>query len=188
MQHLFGQSVHTAFVVPDFDGAVSRMLGSGFGPAFLLRRLAMHGRFRGQRHDMVMNVAFFAVGDVFFEYIEQVDGSRSAYSEFLEHNPQGGMHHIAYYSSDFAADLARSKRAGVTLDVVEELLTEDGATFEIYAEPTGRNDAVLTQLMYPGASEVVFATMEDVARHWDGSEPLRDLYRLMPPEISLASA
>lgn len=188
MQNLFGQSVHTAFVVPDLEAAIERMLESGFGPAFLLRHLKMPGRFRGVSHEMEMNVAFFAVGGVFFEYIEQVDGSRSAYTEFLERSPNGGMHHIAYYSSDFAADIARAEQAGITLNVVQELQTPTGAVFEVYAEPAGTRDAVLTQLMFPGHNETVFARMEEIARNWDGTEPVRDLYRLMPDEIALSTA
>lgn len=188
MQNLFGKSVHTAFVVPDLDAAVTRMLESGFGPAFLLNRLLLPGRFRGVRHAMEMNVAFFSVGEVFFEFIQQTDGSRSAYSEFLDRNPGGGMHHIAYYSSNFADDLDRARGAGLSLDVIQELLAPDGSIFEVYVEPAGTSGAVLTQLMFPGHNETVFARMEDIARNWDGAEPLRDLYQLMPAEISLTSA
>ena len=112
MQHLFGKSVHTAFVVPNLEQAMQRMFESGFGPAFLLRQLAISGRFRRHRHDMVMDVAFFAVGGTHYEFIQQIDESASAYQEFLTLNPHGGMHHIAYYSEDFASDIARAKQAG----------------------------------------------------------------------------
>ena len=188
MQHLFGKSVHTAFVVPNLEQAMQRMFESGFGPAFMLRQLAISGRFRGHRHDMVMDVAFFAVGGTHYEFIQQIDDSASAYQEFLTLNPHGGMHHIAYYSDDFAADIARAKQAGVVLEVVEELLSPDDNIFELYLQPAGSRDAILTQFMFPGPNETVFAKMEEIAAGWDGEEAECSLYELMPTEITLTVA
>lgn len=188
MQHLFGKSVHTAFVVPCLEQAMKRMFESGFGPAFMLRQLAITGRFRGHRHDMVMDVAFFAVGGTHYEFIQQIDNSASAYQEFMKLNPNGGLHHVAYYSEDFASDLARAKQAGIALEVVEELLSPDDDIFELYLQPIGSRNAILTQFMFPGPNETVFAKMEEIAAGWDGNEAERSLYDLLPAEINLATA
>lgn len=188
MNHLFGPSAHTAFVVPDLAPVLDRLEASGQGPAFQLKRLLSYGRYRGQRHDMVTDVAFVSVGGTCFEYLQQIDDSPSIYREFLEQNPQGGMHHVAYYSSDFAADRDRAAKAGLPLDIVQEFMTEDETVFEIYMEPRGCLDAVLTQFMYNGPSEAVFAMMEGKSAAWDGKQHRIDLYELMPPEINLPKA
>jgi catechol 2,3-dioxygenase-like lactoylglutathione lyase family enzyme len=187
MQHVFGRSVHSAFVVPDLDQSVARMLTSGFGPVFELKQLRFDARFRGERHELRMNVAFFAVGGTHYEFIEQLDEAPSAYREFLDRNPAGGLHHVAYCSENFDADLARARAAGIALEVVEELLAPDGSLFEVYCGPRNNTNAVLTQLMYPigiGA----FDQMEAIAAGWDGSEPYRNLLDLLPEGVSLSTS
>jgi catechol 2,3-dioxygenase-like lactoylglutathione lyase family enzyme len=186
MHHLFGKSVHSAFVVPDLDESVARMLASGFGPAFELKQLKFDARFHGERHVLRMNVAFFAVGATHFEFIEQLDDGPSTYREFLERNPAGGLHHVAYCSRDFNADLARARAAGIALEVVEELLAPDGSLFEVYCGPKDNSNAVLIQLMYP-ISIGAFDQMEAIAAAWDGSKPHRNLLDLLPKEISLST-
>lgn len=186
MSSLFGKFAHTAFVVPDLNAAVSRMLASGIGPAFMLRRLLTTGRYRGETGTMITNVAFLTAGGVHYELLEQVDQTPSIYREFLERNPQGGMHHVAYYSADFAADRERARKGGLDLRIVQEFLTPDGGTFEIYMEPVGANDPLLVQFMYPGPTEALFAQLEAISAAWDGSDPIRDMFDLMPPEIAAA--
>ncbi|MET0988574.1 MAG: VOC family protein [Steroidobacteraceae bacterium] len=188
MSRFFGRAAHTAFVVPDLQAAVQRLLISGMGPAFMLRRLLSMGRYRGERHDMITNVAFINAGNAQYEILEQVDDAPSIYREFLQRTPQGGLHHVAYYSSDFKADIERAKRAGLELRIVQEFLTPDGSTFEIYMEPVNVADPVLIQFMYPGPTEDLFAKMDAISAHWDGTEPMRNLFDLLPPEIQLPVA
>jgi catechol 2,3-dioxygenase-like lactoylglutathione lyase family enzyme len=188
VNHLYGNAAHTAFVVPDLESAVQRLLDCGMGPAFVLRRLLSMGRYRGRRLDLVANVAFVTAGNSQYEILEQLDDTPSIYSEFLQRNPYGGLHHVAYYSVDFTADIARARSAGIALEVVQEFLTPDGDTFEIYMEPVGAVNPVLVQFMYPGPTEGVFAQMEAISSGWDGTRPVRDLFELLPPEIRLPIA
>jgi catechol 2,3-dioxygenase-like lactoylglutathione lyase family enzyme len=188
MTKLFGNAAHTAFVVPDLESTVQRLLASGIGPAFMLRRLLSDGIYRGNRNQMITNVAFITAGGVQYEFLEQVDDTPSIYGEFLENCPAGGLHHVAYYSADFDADMARAKQAGFELQIVQEFLTPEGQTFEYYMEPVNSANPLLIQFMYPGPTQTIFHQIEEISAHWDGSEPVRNMFDLLPPEIVLPVA
>ena len=188
MSRLFGKPVHTAFVVPELKSHVDRLLASGIGPVFMLRRIQGPGRYRGKRYDPITTVAFFCTGNVHYEIVEQNDDTPSAYTEFLERNPQGGLHHVAYYSKDFPSDMKRAKDAGMELEIVQEFLTPDLVPFEIYMEPKGVRDPLLVQFLYPGPSEKVFSQIEAISADWNGKNPVRSLFDILPPEIVLPVA
>jgi len=61
-----------------------------------------------------VKVAFFDVGGVHIELLEPTDPS-SPIAKFLEKNPKGGIHHIAYKTNDVAAQLSVAKEAGVSV-------------------------------------------------------------------------
>jgi catechol 2,3-dioxygenase-like lactoylglutathione lyase family enzyme len=185
MSSLFGKSAHTAFVVPDLQSAVARMLEAGIGPAFMLRRLITTGRYRGQLNKMLTNVAFLNAGGVQFEILEQLDDSPSIYREFLNKHPAGGLHHIAYYSANFDADRERARQSGLDLKIVQEFLNPDGSTFEIYMEPVNASNPLLVQFMYP-ATAGIFDEMARISAGWDRADPVRNLFDLIPPEIAAA--
>jgi methylmalonyl-CoA/ethylmalonyl-CoA epimerase len=61
-----------------------------------------------------VRTAFFAVGEVHLELLEPT-GPESAIAKFLEKNPAGGIHHIAFDSDDVDAQLNQAAGAGVRL-------------------------------------------------------------------------
>ena len=61
-----------------------------------------------------VRTAFFAVGDVHLELLEPTDPG-SPIAKFLEKNPSGGIHHIAFCSDNVEAQLAQASGAGVRL-------------------------------------------------------------------------
>ncbi len=64
--------------------------------------------------DQKVKTAFFNVGGVHIELLEPTSPD-SPVAKFLEKNPHGGVHHIAFNSGDIAADLARAEANGVGL-------------------------------------------------------------------------
>jgi catechol 2,3-dioxygenase-like lactoylglutathione lyase family enzyme len=184
MSRLFGNVAHQAYVVPDFDRGLEKLIASGIGPAFVLRRIRGAGRYRGERHDALISAAFAYSGDTLFEILTPHDAVPSAYLEFLDRHPDGGLHHIAYLSSDFPASIARAAAAGAAFDIVQEYIYPDsGVAYEVYMEPVGAEDPILVQLLQPGPLESWFEQMRVIASDWDGSEPIRDALALMPPEM-----
>ena len=184
MSRYFGKAEHLAFVVPDIDAAIDRLLASGIGPVFTMRRIRTAARYRGERHDPLFSAAFAYSGGIQIEMLATHDDTPSAYREFILRNPQGGLHHSAYFCESFDGALAGAKAKGCSFDIVQEFidpLTEEA--YEIYVEPAGQADPMLAQLMVSGPMEPFFAAMEAIATTWDGSEPERDALALIPPEM-----
>ena len=61
-----------------------------------------------------VRAAFFAVGEVHLELLEPTD-PESPIAKFLEKNPSGGIHHIAFASDNVDAQLKQAAGAGVRL-------------------------------------------------------------------------
>jgi len=61
-----------------------------------------------------VRTAFFTVGEVHLELLEPTD-AESPIAKFLEKNPNGGIHHIAFGTDDINAQLSRVSGAGVKL-------------------------------------------------------------------------
>jgi len=61
-----------------------------------------------------VRVAFFNVGGTHIELLEPTS-PESAIAKYLEKNPNGGIHHVAYATDDIMGQLAAAKNAGVRL-------------------------------------------------------------------------
>ncbi len=61
-----------------------------------------------------VKTAFFNVGGVHIELLEPTSED-SPIAKFLEKNPHGGVHHIAFNSNDIMADLGNAEANGVGL-------------------------------------------------------------------------
>lgn len=188
MSRLLGAPVHTAYVYPDFDAAVERFAGGGIGPFYVMQTGGL-GRYRGEDHPLSVRVAFVYTGDSCFEIMTPSKDEQSAYAEFLRRNPEGGLHHIAYYSDDFAKTLAMLEAEGKPMRVVQEFTDgKSGALIEIYCEPVGVDNPVLFQFIRPGLFDPWFDAMRDEAARWDGADPIRDARPLMAASMAAAKA
>jgi methylmalonyl-CoA/ethylmalonyl-CoA epimerase len=61
-----------------------------------------------------VRTAFFSVGEVHIELLEPTD-PESPIAKFLEKNPNGGVHHLAFGTDDISAQLGKASQAGVKL-------------------------------------------------------------------------
>ena len=61
-----------------------------------------------------VKTAFFSLGGVHIELLEPTSPD-SPIAKFLEKNPHGGVHHLAFESSDIRGELAHLKEKGVAL-------------------------------------------------------------------------
>lgn len=61
-----------------------------------------------------VRTAFFAVGEVHLELLEPTDPG-SPIAKFLEKNPAGGIHHIAFKTDNIEGQLKQAADAGVKL-------------------------------------------------------------------------
>lgn len=175
MSYLLGNPAHQGYVYPDFDRALARFAAAGIGPFFVLGEVGVMCDYRGERHPFTPQVAFVYSGDSCIEIITPREGGFSTFNDFLDRNPHGGLHHIAYHSDDFEATLAKMDKAGKPLDLVVDV--RDPATgfqIEIFCEPVGVEDPVLFQLMRPGLFDSWFEVMRKASAEWNGMNPIRD--------------
>ena len=61
-----------------------------------------------------VRTAFFTVGDVHLELLEPTS-PESPIAKFLEKNPSGGIHHIAFAADDVESQLRQAAGAGIKL-------------------------------------------------------------------------
>ncbi len=64
--------------------------------------------------DQKVKTAFFNVGGTHLELLEPT-APDSPIAKFLEKNPFGGVHHVAFNTSDVVGALSQAKEAGVRL-------------------------------------------------------------------------
>lgn len=174
---------HVAYVGTDLDRMVDRMLQSGIGPFYYSRELHLNSRYRGERHDLVISVAFAYTGDQMIELVVQDNDVPSSFKEHLALHPEGGLHHVAYMSNDLDASVAELKAKGKEFVPVQEFLGPDGKPVEIYLEPKGAKDPIFMQIVLPSAWDGGFEKLKAIAKTWDGSNPKRNMADLLPEEF-----
>ena len=181
MSRYFGSSCQVAFVVPDMSVAIDKFVTNGVGPIFKLDRIRPAARYRGERYDPLISAALLYSGGIQYEILEQHDKTPSAYNDFIERHPAGGLHHIAFFSEDFDQSLALAASRGQTFEIVQEFIDPTGKAYEIYVEPRSGEDPLLIQLSHPSIRDF-FNLMERAASNWDGNDPVRDAQVLLPAE------
>lgn len=174
---------HVAYVVPDLDKAVDRLVAAGIGPAYFIRGTDMAARYRGETINIRVSAAFVVIGGLLTELVMQEGGDRSSFTDFIARHPSGALHHVAYLSDDFARTVRDAEAKGVKLVPHMEYIDAEGNDFESYFEPAGEPDAVLLQLALPSPLDPVYAKVVEITASWDGTEPRRDFWSLVPAGV-----
>jgi len=95
---------HLGIAVPSLDQAVS----------FYENVLGLKCEGREEVESQKVRTAFFAAGEVHLELLEPTS-PESPVAKFLEKNPSGGIHHIAFATDDIGGQLAHAKDKGARL-------------------------------------------------------------------------
>lgn len=167
--------VQNAYVVPDLEAACHRLHGLfRIGPFFRLPpREIRDVVYRGRLLDapLVIEVALAMAGDVQVELIRQTSPGPSAFRDMYgEHDT--GLHHVAYFASDFATE----RRAFVD------------AGYEVAMEMPGRGDYRICYIdaraavghmieIYPDHPMLrgLYAYVEEHTSAWDGSDLIQPI-------------
>jgi hypothetical protein len=159
MSYLLGNPAHRCYVYPDFDKALQKFVAAGIGPFFVLDDVGVICHYRGEQHPFKVQVAFAYSGNSCIEISTPLKnaGISAFYHEFLGRNPHGALHHIAYYSHDFDATLAKMEKAGKPpRTVLNSRDSASGRQVEIFCEPVGVED--------PSAAAVTYFDQERESR------------------------
>jgi methylmalonyl-CoA/ethylmalonyl-CoA epimerase len=115
-QTLAGNVFQIGYVVPDIHAGV-RFFKEKLGiPNFLVKEdiQGQEQTYRGKPGDFRHSIAFGYAGDVQIELIQSLSGA-STYSEFLDQNPKGGVHHLGILSNDYNTGVADMTGRGFKL-------------------------------------------------------------------------
>jgi len=93
-----------------------------------------------------VRTAFFAIGEVHLELLEPTD-PESPIAKFLEKNPAGGIHHIAFGTDGIEAQLRQAAAAGVRL-IHEQAFDGAGGKLVAFLHPKSTL-GVLTEFCMP---------------------------------------
>lgn len=186
MSRFLGQPIHKCFVYPDFDKAIEKFAALGLGPFYVLAESGGDSIYRGEVHAMRIKVGFVYDGDNLIEIIAPVGhDQQSTYGEFIRRNPEGGLHHIAYWSQDFDETLAMLKERGTPFSIVQDLRDpRTDKTVEVYCEPDGIENPVHIQLTRPGLFDRWFNAMKKATDDWDGQDLIRDAYPMLQESLA----
>lgn len=177
MSRLFGDIFQIAYVVEDLDAAIAHWTETlGVGPFYrfpiplVFDEVAIRGKELAPDADIFGGVGIAYSGDMMIELI-QPGSVPSTYREFLA-SGRSGAHHVGTFATDYDAQLAAAKAAGITVAFEGKL-------------PMSRFVYLDTDLLFPGTMvELIeptqgmldlFGQVKAAAKQWDGSDPVRSL-------------
>lgn len=172
MSRFFGEIRQVAYLVPDIEAAMdhwSRVLG--VGPWYYNPRVPIRNyHYRGERHEPHNSVALANAGALQIELLQPRNDVPSMYRDFLRAGHQG-VQHVAYWTEQFDADLARAQAAGFTVCMGGEV--GDNGRFVYFEDRSGLPGTTIELSEVAGPKGRLFKLIRDAAVGWDGRDPVR---------------
>ena len=181
MSTLFGPVVQQGYVVPDVDAAIAHWTARGVGPFFLQDIADFPGQYAGQPMLASMRAGFAYCGDQQIEVIAPQGDHPSVYRDFLEHTPQGGLQHLAFWVDSIDDTLASLAASGHRYRVWQRYGEPPDYAAHAYID-SETHPGVMIQLMARSEFyDLFFGLLRQAADGWDGvTDPVRMLE--MTPE------
>ncbi len=172
MSRHFGAIRQLGYVVPDIEAAMdywSRTLG--VGPWFYNPRVPIRNyRYNGEAHEPHNSVALANSGYVQVELIQTRNDVPSMYRDFLRAG-HTGLQHVAYWTSEYDADLERLLGEGFK-PVMSGEVGERGRF--IYFDTEYHPGTVIELSEVAGPKGRMFDLIRATAETWDGkTDPVR---------------
>ena len=171
MSRIFGEITQNGYVVRNIQTAMRHWIEVlGVGPWFYLEHLQLNDfRYKGQRSPVDVSIALANSGRLQVELIQQHNDAPSLYRDFLTDGHEG-LQHIGYGTHNFETDLNRILKSGYTLG---HSGTVAGSGPFAYLLTEGHPGTVVEILDLTCGREQNFARIAEVARQWDGQDPIR---------------
>jgi catechol 2,3-dioxygenase-like lactoylglutathione lyase family enzyme len=172
MSRFFGEIRQVAYLVPDIETAMdhwSRVLGVGpwyYNPKVPIRNY----HYRGQRYEPHNSVALANAGGLQIELLQTRNDVPSMYRDFLRAGHQG-VQHVAYWTEDFDADLARAQAAGFEVCMGGEV--GENGRFVYFEDRSPLPGTTIELSEVAGPKGKLFKLIREAALGWDGSDPVR---------------
>lgn len=173
MSRIFGVVRQNGYVIRDMDAALQHWTDTlGIGPFFLFEHVpTTEFQYRGVPSAVDISIALANTGSLQIELIVQHNDAPTIYLDFLAAGNEG-LHHVGAFTETFEADLRRLDGAGYT--VAQSGCIAGGTSFAYYDTET-HPGSVMEIIDVSGPTADMFQMIEDAAREWDGTEPIRRL-------------
>ncbi|HYD65439.1 VOC family protein [Azospirillum sp.] len=179
MSRFFGEVRQAGYVVTDIEAAMDYWSSKlGIGPWFYNERVPIRNyTYRGERYEVHNSVALANSGPLQMELIQTRNDAPSMYRDFLRAG-RTGLQHVAYWTQDYDADLARLTEQGFT-PVMSGEVGERGRF--VYFDTEYHPGTVIELSEVAGPKGKMFDLIREASQGWDGRDPVRpfpDLSRL----------
>ena len=175
MSRFFGEIRQLAYIVPDIQTAMSYWSSVlGIGPWYYNPRVPIKNYVhRGQSYEPHNSVALANSGPLQIELVQTLNDVPSMYREFTQAGLQG-VQHVAYWTEDFDADLARMQALGFEVAMGGEV-GERGrfVYFDNKPHPGLHPGAVIELSEVAGPKGKLFTMIREASVNWDGKDPVR---------------
>ncbi len=171
MSRFLGEIRQLGYVVDDIESAMAHWYGvMGVGPWFYNPKVPIRDyRYDGKSYEVHNSVALANSGFVQIELIQTRDDTPSMYRDFKRAGHRG-LQHVAYWTQDYDADLARMQAEGFRVRMSGEV----GANGRFcYFDREAHPGTVIELSEVVGPKGRLFDLIRSAARNWDGSEPVR---------------
>lgn len=169
----FGKPVQIAYLVEDIDVAMEHWLRhAGLGPWTGFRNIELDTRFDGRDFTMRIHEALAYMGDLQIQLVQSLDPPdvNTPYQSYVKEG-RWGVHHMAFFSDDVDADIARAREQG--FERVCSMRDKGGYRY-FYCQSSAMPDVWIEFLeSYPQLREI-FRSGIEAAASWDGSDPIRN--------------
>ncbi len=173
MSRLFGPVRQNGYVVRDIDAALRHWTEVlGVGPFFYFERAPIEDfHYYGEPSSLEVSIALSNSGPLQIELIQQRNDAPSMYRDFLKAGREG-LQHVAYWTTDFHADVARYRERGFAIGQ-SGTVGEQGEF--VYLDCETHPGTVVEISNVAGPKGELFAALAEIAEGWDGADPVRTL-------------
>ena len=176
MSTLFGPVVQQGYVVPDVEQAMQHWLARGVGPFVFVDIKDFPGQYLDQPIQAEMQAGFAYSGDQQIEVITPSLEHPSIYRDYLQHTPQGGLQHLAFWVDNIDAKLAQLDAKQVAYKVWQRYGPPPTYTAHAYLDLVDQPGVMVQLMARSDFYDMMFGLLYDAAKAWDGTTaPIRTL-------------
>lgn len=171
MSRFLGPIRQLGYVVDDIEAAMAHWhTVMGVGPWYYNPQVPIvNYRFDGQSYSPHNSVALANSGPIQVELIQIRNDVPSMYRDFMQAGHRG-LQHVAFWTEDYDADLARMQAQGFTVKMSGEV----GANGRFaYFDREYHPGTVIELSEVLGPKGRMFDLIREASIDWDGSEPIR---------------
>ena len=170
----FGRVVQVAYLVDDMDAAMQHWLAqAGLGPWTCYRNIELEAVFDDAPLTLRIHEGLAYMGDLQIQLVQSLNdpGENTPYQPYLRER-RFGVHHMAFFSREIDADLARAHEQG--FGRICTMRDSVGHRYA-YCQSQGLPDVWIEFLeLYPELTQI-FAEGIAAAAGWNRRDPIRNI-------------